>query len=149
MEAKILLPIVIASVIIFSISLSYFVFSFQKNKLIEELSKLKPTKDTLDLIKVEDCKKLEKYENEWVVSECKEDITIHLVLRSNGGYVMRVCGGWNDGREVATKARMALEVLGIKLDCDLNSIKFLRSEDGISVYEICGKSLYMKGGCIV
>jgi len=148
MEPKYLIFLIIALVIIFSISISYIALNFASIKLIAELSKLNPAKNTADLINFERCTRLNKTEAEWVITGCKDDIIIHLIFKPSEGYYMEVCGGWANGAEVAEKAKDILKNYGITVNCDLSSITLLRTEDGINIYNVCERELYMNNGCI-
>lgn len=158
MDTKITLLLVVVSTAIVSFLLSFLIHysninsSSENVDLTAEIVALKPKKDTMDLIRLENCLKLEKSDTVWTISGCKDDITIYLFIKPTGGYYMRICGNWTDGREVAERVDDVLRVLGIEVNCDLNSINFLRKEEeygNVDVYNVCGKELYLSNGCII
>lgn len=151
MRNEYLLLLVVVIVLIFSFSVSYLVlrYSTKTIDITTELSVLNPTKDTTDLIKFEDCTELTNFGTEWLITGCKDDIEIHLILLPDGKYYMRICGGWTDGREVVQKAKDILRVLGIDANCDLNlTYALMRTESDVQIYNVCGKEMYMSGRCI-
>jgi hypothetical protein len=151
MENKTIFLAVILFVLLFSLSISFFVWKLGggNNTLTAELAKLNPKKDTTDLVNAEKCTQLSKSETEWIITGCKDNIVVRLIFRPKGGYVMRVCGDWISGREVVQRAKNVLEIFGIDVNCDMNSIILLRTEDGVDIYDICGNEVYLSNGCIV
>jgi len=129
----------------------YFLYkpSDTTQQLLNELSPINPATDTRNLIIAERCTTLTKSSTEWTVTDCKDDLTIHLIFVQDGGYFMRVCGNWDDGMDVFQNAKGVLTALGLNTNCDASTISFLRMEDSTSVYNVCGSNLYLKGGCIV
>jgi hypothetical protein len=149
METKYLIFLIAALILVFSISATYLVLNSATNKVIAELSKLNPTKSTIELIKVERCTRLNKTETEWLITGCKDDITIHLIFQPMASYYMKICGGWTDAKTVAQEAKDVLRVLGIVVNCDVNSITLLRTEDDTNIYNVCGGEMYLSGRCLV
>ncbi|MCX6820544.1 MAG: hypothetical protein NT016_01160 [Candidatus Aenigmarchaeota archaeon] len=125
-----------------------FVAQSTPEKVMGELVSISAQNDTVTLADRERCSKIQKSDTEWTISGCTDDIEIHLTFYTDE-YVMTICGGWVDGRSVA-RSSSVLTYLGIlKQGCDANTISLLMVDGSTSVYDVCGKKLYMKDGCIV
>jgi len=147
MEAKILLPIVIASVIIFSLLISYLAFLPRKVDISAEIAKLNPDQATIQALNFAECKTLEKGEKVWVVKDCKGDYYFKFFI-GEGGYVLGYCTNWSTPREAILKLRAFVG------DCvDLNSededLSFPEMREyGLAQYSVCGRKFLFQGECI-
>ena len=150
MEARILLPIVIASVIIFSLFISYLALNLSSKKvdITAEIAKLNPDEATVKALKSADCKSLEKGEKVWIVKDCKGDYYFKLFLAENG-YTLGYCTSWQEPREAVLKLRAFVG------DCvDLNAedkdltLPEMR-EYGLAQYSVCGRKFLFREGCII
>jgi hypothetical protein len=130
---------------------AYFIYkpTDAAQKVLDEINSISPSGDTTSLLQAERCTSLSKSASEWTITGCKDDLSIRLVFRADGGYSMKVCGDWSDGKEAFEAAKDALAALGLSTDCDAGTINLLKTEEGTDVYNVCGSELYLKGGCIV
>jgi len=140
--------IAVAAVAYYSWTSGIFVTQSTPEKVMSELVSVNAQNDTTTLVGGEMCSRIEKSDTEWTISGCNDNIQIHLTFYT-GEYVMKICGGWADGQAVA-RSSSVLTYLGIlKPGCDVSSISLLRVENGENVYNVCGRKLYMKDGCVV
>jgi hypothetical protein len=148
MEAKILLPILIASVLIFSLFISYLALNLSSKKvdMTAEIAKLNPDEATVKALKSADCKSLEKSEKVWTVKDCKGDVYFKLFLAENG-YTLGYCTSWQEPREAFLKLK---DFLSIK-ECVNQSAedKLLLGSDSHKVYEVCGLKILFNEECIL
>jgi len=148
MEAKILLPIVIASVLIFSLLISYLALNLTGKKvdITAEIAKLNPDEATVKALNYADCKSLEKGEKVWIVKDCKGDVYFKFFL-GEGGYVFGPCTNWSTPREAYLKLK---DYLSIKECRDVQKEdKLLWETDTIKAYEVCGVRISFMDECIV
>ena len=117
--------------------------------VLGELNSASAPLDTIGIVEYERCGELDKLDNVWTIGGCKDDISIILTLDPVNGNYMRVCGGWSDGGELLQKSPDVLKSINFKTDCDASSVRLLGEEGMKKIYNVCGKTVYMEGGCIV
>jgi len=146
--AIVIVIIAVVAAAYYSWTSGMFVMQSAPDKVMSEIVSVNAQNDTTTLVGSEMCSRIEKSDTEWTISGCKDNIDIHLTFYT-GEYVMKICGGWADGQAVAKSSSVLTYLDILKPSCDVNSISLLRAEGGTNVYNVCGRRLYLKEGCIV
>jgi len=145
------LLVVVVSVVVFI----YFIPSYRANVMLMEINPLSPDEGTIDDIKNSECKNLEKYNEYWVVNDCKDDVSFKLFIVDDG-YYLTYCTDWETPREAFYKLRSFISpnecvdasLTDKKIENTVERLGFqVRPE--FEVYEVCGLTIIFRDRCIL
>ena len=147
MEAKILLPIIIALVLIFSLLISYLVLlPGKKVDVTAELSRINADEITMNAIKNQECSTILKNKEYWLVDECKDDVYFKLFFKEDG-YYTGYCTSWSTPREAFQKLSSFLGKKCLNETAEDSEIELESKE--LKAYKVCGLKVFFRDECIV
>ena len=120
-------------------------------EVLSALDSIEANDDVKQVVTVKNCISLDDSEQEWTISGCDNDVMIYYTVFPGSGHEMKVCGPWADGSQLLRDYNDVLLAIGLEYDCDPDSVVLSDEDDEgyVSVYDVCGLSLYLTGGCIV
>ena len=139
--------IIIAILIVGVVVTYYYFYGFgdKTAKVIEALSPIEPNDAAIEVIEEAECKSLEKFDEYWLIEDCKDNVYFKALLAEDG-YSFLYCSA------AATPRAKLLDVksyMGIECN-DLTAEDTLISEtERTKTYDICGLRIIFIDDCIV